>query len=677
MANTTLAIVLALATQGTVGFEAELDTALGTAGLNTQTARMDENILRFFGPTEFTHPFYSALQERPWRLPFFADGIRREMAAAFGLPSDQLNTMMRLGGAGSRRTLLGSPIAAAEAEAAKPDGLEKVLQSLKQAGVVKGDIPNLTTVPADVKSAAALILNAMNTALGHRRLALRGIPDVADAYTFVALRGRDDLGGEDMERMLRLHRNVDSGYFGAAAHDIFYATYRYIAADRGPAPTAPRAAAQRLKSVSPQTKYDVEIDTTWGVIRLTGGSDTQHADRPTLLIIDTGGNDTYLNCPSNASAGNWASVVIDTQGNDRYLSDPVLANTDVEKFAQRRTGGAKPGPGGALFGIVCLVDLQGDDRYATHRPGLGSGRFGFAMVQDDLGIDRYDAYADSQGFGYSGYGLLEDHEGNDLYLCFTQSQGSGSVRGSGLLIDRAGNDRYFANETVIDFPSPQSDKHNVSLAQGASIGRRADYIDAHSLAGGVGMLYDAAGDDEYRAGVFGQGVGYWEGVGMLLDGAGKDKYHGQWYVQGAAAHFALGYLEDLGGDDEYTAPMNMAQGAGHDFSIGWLLDREGNDRYKAPNLSLGGGNANGLGVFIDLLGDDVYESSGLTLGKAAEATAFGVRSRALCLGVFLDFAGSDTYPSALTWAQNGARTANWTTKGLTPAESQVGVFWDR
>ena len=164
---------------------------------------------------------------------------------------------------------------------------------------------------------------------------------------------------------------------------------------------------------------------------------------------------------------------------------------------------------------------------------------------------------------------------------------------------------------------------------------------------------------------------------MLLDGAGKDKYHGQWYVQGAAAHFAIGYLEDLSGEDEYIAGMNMAQGAGHDFSQGWLFDREGNDSYKAPNLSLGGGNANGMGVFLDLLGDDRYESSGLTLGKAAEALPTGFRSRALCLGVFIDFAGNDTYPAASAWAKNTTRTANWTTKGLTAAESQVGVFWDR
>lgn len=677
MPSATLAIALVLAAQAPGSFEAEFDTALGTAGLTTLSTRMDENILRFFGPTEFTHPFYSALQERPWRTPFFADGIRRELAGAVGLPNEQLNTLMRLLGVGSRRTLLGSPIAGPEAESLKPDALDRVLQTLKQAGVVKGDIPNLTTVPAEVREAAALILNSLNQAVVYRRLALRNIPDVADAYTFVALRGRDSLAGDDMDRMTRTLRSVDLGYFGAAAHDVFYATYRMPGADRGTPNASPLAAAQRLRTVSPLLKYDVEVETTWGVIRLTGGSDTVHADRPTLLILDTGGNDTYLNCPSNASAGNWASVVVDAHGNDRYLSAEALATVDVEKFAQRKTGGAKPGPGGALFGIVALIDLQGDDRYASHRPGIGSGRFGFAMLHDEQGHDVYDGYADSQGFGYSGVGTLEDQAGDDVYRCFTQSQGSASVRGLGLLVDRAGNDRYLANETVIDMPSPQSDKHNVSLAQGAAIGRRADYLDAHSQAGGVGILYDAAGDDEYRSSVFGQGVGYWEGVGMLIDGAGKDLYHGQWYVQGAAAHFAVGYLEDISGDDQYIALMNMAQGAGHDFSQGWLIDRAGNDSYKAPNLSLGAGNANGMGVFLELLGNDTYESSGVTLGKAAEAPAFGLRSRALCLGVFMDFAGEDTYPAAATWAKNGSRTPNWTQRGLTPAESQVGVFWDR
>jgi hypothetical protein len=150
-----------------------------------------------------------------------------------------------------------------------------------------------------------------------------------------------------------------------------------------------------------------------------------------------------------------------------------------------------------------------------------------------------------------------------------------------------------------------------------------------------------------------------------------------WYVQGAAAHFAIGYIEDLAGTDAYTAPMNMAQGAGHDFSVGLLLDRAGNDAYKAPNLSLGAGNANGIGIFVEYGGNDTYESSGITLGKAAESTADSLRMRGICLGTFLDLGGTDTYPAAAAWAKDGASVANWTGHGPSPAQSQLGVFFDR
>jgi hypothetical protein len=108
-----------------------------------------------------------------------------------------------------------------------------------------------------------------------------------------------------------------------------------------------------------------------------------------------------------------------------------------------------------------------------------------------------------------------------------------------------------------------------------------------------------------------------------------------------------------------------------------LIDRAGGDEYKAPNLSLGAGNANGIGFFLDLAGTDRYESSGITLGKAAEAPKGTLRERALCLGVFMDLGGVDIYPQSTPWAKNQSRVANWTDRGPSSAESQLGIFWDR
>ena len=274
---------------------------------------------------------------------------------------------------------------------------------------------------------------------------------------------------------------------------------------------------------------------------------------------DTGGHDRYVNVPSNPDVDTGCAVVIDGAGNDLYLSDAALESTGLAEWAGRKSGGNLPGPAGALLGYTMLIDNQGDDLYRTHRAGLGCGRYGVSVVLDKAGNDRYDAYQNSEGYGEFGVGILEDLAGNDRYDCFTQSQGYGFVKGSGALIDRGGDDLYMANDTVIDFPAAQSDKHNNSMAQGVGNGYRRDYIDVHSLAGGVGLLFDQAGNDTYSSAIFGQGVGYWEGVGMLWDASGSDSYSGQWYVQGACAHFAVGYLEDVEGDETAAAKDEKAR----------------------------------------------------------------------------------------------------------------------
>lgn len=648
--------------QALTSIEAEFDVALGTIGMTTRTARFDSNILEFFAPTQFTSPLFRAAHANPWRMPYFAETFRRELGLSSGKPHESLDAGLKLVGFGTRRTLIGSPIAYAEENARKIDGLSLVLNDLKASGVIKAEIPSLTGVPAEVQSAAALILSTVSRSVVYRRMALKDVGPVEDAYIFLATNGREDLQGENLDRMERMAKGVDFAYFGAAAHDIAQATSQ---------------AREMMTKVAPSLKFAFEVETTWGTIRLSGGKDENHLDKPLLLCIDTGGNDTYVNVPSNANASNWASVVIDLNGSDKYLGDASMATVEVATFAGRKLAGARPGPAGALLGVSLLVDADGDDLYRSHRPSFGSGRFGFAAMIDQAGDDQYDSFADSQGFGAFGSGMLHDLAGTDKYAGFTQCQGVGLTNGFGLLLDVSGSDTYTANDTLIDVPSAQSDQHNNSMSQGAGFGRRGDYIDGHSWAGGVGVLLDQAGDDKYSCGVFGQGVGYWQGVGCLWDEAGKDDYIGQWYVQGAAAHFAIGYCEDLLGNDSYTAVMNMAQGAGHDFSTGYLLDRAGDDVYKAPNLSLGAGNANGIGIFIDYLGADNYLSSGITLGKAAEAAKLSLRGRALCLGIFMDMAGDDVYPPAVPYAVNVRREANWTSKEAFAWESQGGVFWDR
>ncbi len=672
--------------QASMSVEDLISPALNAAGLTTGSTRFDAGMMSLFRSAEFTTPLYEAASENPWKAPFLFNVFTNDLEAQAGKPNEILSIGAHYVGNGSRRTLIGDPLAALRATAEKPADFLSAVRSIlpppqDKSGMVARVIDtNSKSVPQEVKDAAVLVIRAARQSHEQYKLFLRSVfgtdtPSQAqmdEAQKVVAAALKDDAPSVDFAPGLDIFHAADTRYLIAGANDLLMAV---------------QDASKMVANVPPTARYEFEVWTDWGELCLSGGSDSVYksAPRPALsnyfLVIDTGGNDTYINVPcaegGTGSGSSWASIVIDTTGNDKYLSDPALATQALASWPGRKDTGMTPGPAGAFMGYSFLFDLKGDDIYRSARCGLGSGRLGVAVLEDAGGNDVYDGYADSLGFGMFGEGILEDMGGNDTYNGFTQVEGVGQTAGFGALIDHGGNDVYVANDSVIDFPSAQSDKHNDSMSQGAGNGTRRDYLDAHQLAGGIGLLLDTAGDDKYSGAVFAQGVGYLEGIGILRDKAGADTYNGGWYVQGASAHFAIGYLQDDQGDDHYAATMNMAQGAGHDFGAGYLIDLAGNDTYLAPNLSLGAGNANGIGLFLDAAGDDSYTTSGITLGEAGDSPKGSLRERALCLGVFVDLGGNDTYPAALPWAKNGKTEVNWTGKARVPEESQLGVFYDR
>ena len=642
--------VLTLASASTADF---FDEALALAGLTRATARFDSTIIRFYSFDEFTMPSFRSIEADPYLGPRFLGFLRNDIKANIVKPNVLLMSTRRWTGEPTRRTLLADPVPGWLTEAKKPDSLRTALDRLGARA------PDLSGVPEQVQQAAALVLFRVSDSYVYRDLAFRKIPDLKAAFDLLAS-GNDDL--EATDKRLQLLRAADLKYLFAGAHDVLLGA---------------QEAAKLAKTVNPAARFEVSISTKWGAVLLRGAGGHTTPVGEYLLIIDTGGDDTYMGGGFNYSVDNWASVLIDTTGNDRYLAAPKMADTPLAQWEGRKSARRVPAHGGALFGVAFVADLAGDDLYRADRPCQGSGVFGVGAILDTEGDDTYDAYVDSQGFGYCGVGLLSDAEGSDSYDGFNQVQGCGLTRGAGILADGKGNDRYTGNDEQIDFASPQSAEHNVTMGQGAGYGHRADFSDGHSLGGGLGVLFDGEGNDRYSCAVLGQGVGYWQGIGALFDDAGDDTYFGMWYVQGACAHYADGYLEDSAGDDKYTATMNMAQGAGHDFSIGYLLDRAGDDTYLAPNLSLGAGNANGMGIFIEYGGNDTYTSSGTTLGKANPAAAGSPREIALCLGLFFDLSGRDTYPESADWAANGKQTVNWTQKLEDPSQSRLGIFYDK
>lgn len=644
--------------QTEVSLDNVFSLTLGTAGLNQQSALFDPSIAAFYKQGRFASPFYEACFVNPWRTPFMIGVAQDEAVQSTGRPYKLVSIASRLTNAGSRRDLLGNPVKSSTDQASGPNALTAVLASMRQKGIVTDAPLSLAAVPQEVQSAAALVLHAAMLNEPYVQAAFSSTETkqmLSRLLTQGADQGNDPLAyrrwNDEMSKL-------DLAYLFAAGQDMTAAV---------------QEATQLLANVSSSAQYAWSLSTKWGDIVLTGGTPTETNGRKILLMIDTGGDDTYINCPTQVDASHWLSILIDTDGNDKYLSQPSLAKTSVRETAARNGDRNNRGPGLAHFGITILMDTKGDDLYRSLSPAFGAGIFGVGVLVDRAGSDTYDAYADSIGFGKFGLGILEDVEGADRYSGFTQTQGVGLPGGVGWLLDRGGDDVYVAENELIDFPSPQTAEHNVSMSQGAGNGVRLDYINGRSQAGGVGLLFDLGGNDKYSCGVFGQGVGYWSGVGALWDRGGNDEYTGTWYAQGSAAHFGIGYLRDSGGDDVYRGLINMTQGAGHDFSLGMLIDDMGNDEYSSNSLALGGGNANGFGVFLDLAGNDKYSVTGsAVLGQANLPPEGSLRQVALTLGLFYDGAGNDTYPPKYEWAKNGAR-------GTTAPVSKVtaGIFFDR
>ena len=193
----------------------------------------------------------------------------------------------------------------------------------------------------------------------------------------------------------------------------------------------------------------------------------------------------------------------------------------------------------------------------------------------------------------------------DDYRSLRLSQGFGAA-GVGVLFDAGGDDRYEAE----------------SASQGAG------YF-------GVGLLLDAGGNDVYRVYSQAQGFGAPRGVGLLYDRAGNDQFLSDngdpadggdplyWtiqipgkannsFTQGAAwgvrdndnpMSGGLGVLRDRDGDDVYVSSV-QAQASGYWFGTGILADAAGNDRYDGRYYVQSAGAHFGLSLFVDDQGDD-------------------------------------------------------------------------
>jgi HEAT repeat protein len=390
-------------------------------------------------------------------------------------------------------------------------------------------------------------------------------------------------------------------------------------------------------------------ETPWGLFVVGGPGRNVYEARALeriAFLVEPGGDDVYSGTIASALGGltRPLSAIVDLAGDDLY------------------DGRAPFALAGAVLGVAVLIDEGGDDVYRGEDGSLGAGFFGAGFLFDRGGTDLFEGRNFTQGAGAIGIGALVSWSGdlappgpppekdpafdqglipvagtgarpvrydeNDSYRCARQGQGFASTFGVGLLYDRAGNDGYRAGGEYLHAPLRPHDFQ--SLSQGFSIGFRP------RAAGGIGILIDEEGNDFYDAEVYAQGVSYWYSIGLLFDGGGNDRYHATQYAQGAGVHLAVGSLWDRGGDDQYVAQFGVTQGTAHDLSAGMLRDEAGNDYYLVDG-GQGVSLTNSVGIFLDEQGDDLYATIGGSQGTLNWARGFSGAA------LFADLEGKDRY----------------------------------
>lgn len=267
-----------------------------------------------------------------------------------------------------------------------------------------------------------------------------------------------------------------------------------------------------------------------------------------------------------------AGLLWDMAGNDTYgrMDPPVFPDSQCSKdpsVTRFTTIGA------GVEGVSMLIDHGGDDTYLGSTGSMGAGHLGgVGLLEDGAGDDFYYAMRNGMGLGLLvGLGVLKDDAGDDVYDYYMprpiDPDAEFHTDGSGGTVDDSG----LGTELGL---SPDA----------SGVGGRCDDI-PRSLQGvgifiapAVGVLVDSEGDDSYRAAGFenqeeglptqvvpgllrfahgSQGSGFLGGVGMMFDLAGDDEYLREDYQPAPDRHDDLfvGPRTDLS-FDEVGSPTN-------------------------------------------------------------------------------------------------------------------------
>jgi hypothetical protein len=605
-----------------------IDDALQKIALTKETTRINLSELNFMYNSRCQLKLYNMFMENPYKIPDYSGALVNELLLWRYSMSDMLISSSQIVDVGISNSLLIGQIIEFKNHFQEKDCLYSSVIDLYD---YYGEKPNkkllktkVDLVPQELAIYLSSFLYCLKQSLKWRALAFKDLSDeeIMKAYSQATIYIANDSAPLFDEMMREVEYPISKINYGYLYFGALYTAYGLDSLCIG------------LRRMDKIGDLSITIPTPIGDILINGSRDDIYpSDKTPFLVIDFGGNDKYYFNSSAKGKIQPISIIIDLQGDDIYQNE----NDQLPSF------------GGAIFSYSFLFDYNGNDLYKGKNVTQGAGFYGVGVLYDGGGNDSLFSRALSQGAGDFGIGILINIGGSDYYSSYQQSQGYGYIKGCGILIDDDGDDRYLVNDSDIVYPSAQSSKHNSSYSQGMGRGKRADFLDGNSLAGGVGILIDKTGNDTYQCGVFGQGCGFWFGTGILSDISGEDNYSGACYVQGCGVHNAVSVLLDNAGNDTYQALLRMAQGVGKDLSISYFIDGGGNDHYIAPSTSLGVGQANGIGIFWDKAGDDIYEvKDDYALGFSEILSKRYLRQNMFSLGLFLDGAGEDIYSKSFT-----------------------------
>lgn len=476
---------------------------------------------------------------------------------------------------------------------------------------------------------------------------------------------------------------------------------QYTNGSRPPGFIAPSPSSEHSSSI-----VTPSINVTLGVLSIEIlGCDTTY-NKDMRLLIDNGGNDTYLN-NAGGSGGREGegggcivlqvglggahgpspgpAALIDVDGNDQYTSRRACGINGGGYGAigflydaggnDTYTGKSNAINGGAaLGGLGFLLDAGGNEVYNTSDPREGGGVNGGAYVGgmgfllDGSGDDHYTAGSAAVNAGSQlAIGMLIDLGGNDKYTAKDSASNGGSIAGYALLFDGAGNDEYNATSYAVNGGGISGSVSVLSDIAGNDtyLSGRDGGVNGGALAS-VSMLIDGNGNDTYSGGAWGVNGGaggffgptgrLLPGIGILIDGAGKNTFEaGAVAVNGGGVLGGMGHLVSGTDADTYTATHFGTNGGGAYFGTGFLLDPGGADEYSA---GANGTNGGAWGYLENDFAPYVFPAAGylLDLDGSDRYTALhnGTNGGAVVgVGVLVDRRGNDVYNATAGGANGG------------------------